>query len=313
MPRGPATNPIPKLPTWQKRPICGECGNKIRRPRPEKSCSRCRELLDITEFPHNSANADHRESYDRVCKRDHAERKHPQTATPRESAADLRSVSGGRADDHRHRAVRDARFVVRVEGSTVLDQARQGAVRNRRPRPSARLRVDPAAGPSPHRDTGGSRQHPPHVHRSCSTRCCCPATGSRVSSRTVSWRRSSAPGTSSRSSTPPSISPWTKTHRSERASAPTPQPVRGASGWLWSSSSKTSPRRAVVSCVGTNRASWRTSRCTVPTALTVCGTRPSFCWSSAGSNPRSRSRSLADWRSAWLMSMVPMELDEVPA
>jgi hypothetical protein len=69
MPRGPATNPIPKLPTWQKRPICGECGQKIRRPRPEKICSRCKELLDITEFPHNAAKSDHRESYDRVCKR----------------------------------------------------------------------------------------------------------------------------------------------------------------------------------------------------------------------------------------------------
>ena len=71
MPRGPATNPIPKLPTWQKRPICGECGLKIRRPRPdnEKRCSRCREVLDVSEFTHNTARADHRESYCRPCRR----------------------------------------------------------------------------------------------------------------------------------------------------------------------------------------------------------------------------------------------------
>lgn len=71
MPRGPSSNPIVKRIPWQQRPTCAECGLKIRRPRPgdEKVCSRCHELLHVSEFPHNSARADHRETYCRPCKR----------------------------------------------------------------------------------------------------------------------------------------------------------------------------------------------------------------------------------------------------
>jgi hypothetical protein len=70
MARGPAANPIAKRVPWRERPTCAECGMKVRSPRPgdEKRCSRCREVLHISEFPHNSSRADHRESYCRPCK-----------------------------------------------------------------------------------------------------------------------------------------------------------------------------------------------------------------------------------------------------
>ncbi|MGA9159946.1 MAG: hypothetical protein WB297_03650, partial [Actinomycetota bacterium] len=68
--RGPETNPRAKRVPWQHRPVCVECGLKIRAPRPNdlKTCSRCKELLEIREFPHAVNRADHRGSYCRPCK-----------------------------------------------------------------------------------------------------------------------------------------------------------------------------------------------------------------------------------------------------
>jgi hypothetical protein len=69
--RGPSANPIAKSPSWHKRPVCPECAHKIRRPRPGdvKICSRCKERLPVSDFAHNAARADHRETYCRPCRR----------------------------------------------------------------------------------------------------------------------------------------------------------------------------------------------------------------------------------------------------
>ena len=72
MARGPVANPIVKQVPWAQRPTCPECGFRIRSPRPddEKRCSRCREILHTSEFPHNPSKNDHRETYCKACKRD---------------------------------------------------------------------------------------------------------------------------------------------------------------------------------------------------------------------------------------------------